>query len=358
MHLETTAGNLASAMKLAAGIVERRNTIPILGCVRIGKGKIVATNLDQEIEIALPQIGKGKGESCVDYFRLSALIRQVDADETVTLAENDALTEISFNGSAYKLASLPARDFPEFPKLDGERTVTDNMGLAAALARVAFAISTEETRYYYYLNGVAFLNGPDGPAVCATDGHRLAVHPVPLMPDGAAGTIMPKDTVAYMAARKREPKAITFGNLRMRAEYDGMTLSAKLIDGTYPDIWRVIPQGTVQAFTADRARLLNVLNRISCFAIERNRAVKLTGAGGVLTLYVKTPDGEGRETIDCEMNEPFDVCYNCHYLIQALATLSGERVTLASIPGEISGSPATIKSDGDTLLIVLMPMRV
>src|SRR5690606_33845678 len=104
-------------------------------------------------------------EGCIDYFRLSALMRHVDADETVVIAETDSVAGISFNGSNYSLPSLPASDFPEFRKFDGARTVTDNMGLAAAMARVAFAISTEETRYY--LNGIAFLELESGPVICA-----------------------------------------------------------------------------------------------------------------------------------------------------------------------------------------------
>lgn len=358
MKLATTASNLSTALKCLRGVIERRNTIPILGAVKFEAGKLVGTNLDMEAEVALPCVGKPQGVAAIDYFSLVRLAGRIDADETVTIDEADDLASIAFNGSEYSLPSLSAADFPASRAVEGARTLTHNAGLVAAMRRVRFAISTEETRYY--LNGVSILNDGDGnPVLAATDGHRLAMLPLPFAPDGSIGSIIHAGVVAWLCARKGEPKAVTFAAEwpAVKFEYDGLTLGAKLIDGTYPDIFRVIPRNALEYLSVDRRAMLVVLRRIASF-VETARAVRIEAADGGVLLTVKAGERAAREFVSAEVPTPFCAGFNCRYLIDALSAFTAERVSFAAAPKEAAGSPSLITAADDPLRVVVMPMRV
>lgn len=357
MRLETTAASLRAAMDLTRGLIGRGNTIPVLATVKIGGGKVTANNLDMQAEIALPTIGTCEGEAAIDASALAGLSRHVRADETVTLSESDGLANISFNGSEYRLASLPASDFPDFDAVEGVIVATDNMGIVNAMRRVRFAASTEEFRYY--LNGVCFFKKPDGVMLCATDGHRLAMVDLPSAPEGSEGKIVPNDCVAYLCARKGEPKAATFENLRARFDYDGLTVSAKLIDGTYPDVARINPKDATPHFTVNRSDALAALRRMACFTGSNWRGVKITGSKDGLVLSMKQGEREAVERVAATVHVArFEAGYNCGYLIDILRHFQADEVTFAAEANCIAGAPALITAEGDALRVVLMPMRV
>lgn len=372
MKVETTAGQLRAGLRLFRGIIETRNSIPVLGMVRLADGRLTGTDLDAELSVALPTVGAMQGAAAIDWRGLSALASSLDADETLSLAEADGLATVAFNGSEYRMASLPADDFPDFPAVDGAATASGNLGLVAAMRRIRFAISSEETRYY--LNGVALLEAPAGgdgqprALVVATDGARLAAMPVGVLPQGAAGAIVPTDVVSWLCALNREPDVCVFvgvrkdGDGRPRAafEFAGLRLSAKLIDGTFPDIFRVMPRAPKPVFSADRAQMLRVLTRMAGFAGRPFRAVKLTGSD-ILVLTMMEGQNSASERLEIERPQdggaPFEVGYNVSYLIDALHSLTGERVTFAADDG-LTSAPVLITSDGDGLRVVQMPMRV
>lgn len=360
MKLETTASNLHSALKCLRAVVERRSTIPILGAVKFQGGKVTGTNLDIDAEVAIPTIGQQDGEAVIDYSGITTLAGLIDADEHVSLDEAEGLATVAFNGSQYKLASYPTNDFPSMAAPEGEAWLTGNAGLVAAMKQVKFAVSTEETRYY--LNGVCIIREPDaGVVVAATDGHRLAMAPIEAAPDVALGKIFPSRLVNYITARKGEPKAVTIDVAKPKAkiEYDGLVLTAKLIDGTYPDIFRVVPKDAVPYFTVNRSVILPALRRVLAFSQEAYREVKISGGTDGLTLDAKYGERVARERIPCTMHsEPFEVGYNVRYLIEAFEAFAGETVTLACTPGLISGNPAIMTGDNDGLRVVIMPMRV
>lgn len=362
MMLQTTAAQLLTALRLFKGVIERRNTIPVLGTVRFQDGKIVGTNLDVELSVALPSLGPMDGGACIDWHSLSALVGCIDADEYLTIGESDALASIGFNGSRYQLPSVPLDDFPSFGAIEGTETKTSNLGFVAAMRRIRFAMSTEETRYY--LNGIAILADAEGkPMVAATDGHRLALLPLESAPDSSIGTIIPKHVVSFLAQHRAEPESCTSGNQTkaFRLDFPGMTLSAKLIDGTYPDIFRVMPRQPKPLFTVNRLKMRRAVARLAAFACNRWNGVKISGTGSELTLScLRSDDIGGTEEIrlDQDAAKPFEAGYNMRYLLSALDELRGDDVTFAAEHDDISGSPILITSNDDDLRIVQMPMRV
>jgi len=231
------------------------------------------------------------------------------------------------------------------------------------MRRVLFSMSREETRYY--LNGVAILVDPQGQAlVAATDGHRLATCPVGAAPAGSAGSIIPSPIAGWLGRQGQEPDACTFdpGRARVRVELPGMVLSAKLIDGTYPDIFRVIPQGARPAFAVERHRVLRALRRIRAFSPSCFKGVRLVAEGGHLTVTMSDA-GEGctaRETVPLASGAAagrFEAGYNVGYLCSALGALQGDLVTFSAAEAA-SSAPTVLTADGDPLRVVQMPMRV
>lgn len=360
MKLETTASNLQSAMRALNGVIVSRSTIPVLGMVKFAGGKVSGTDLDIEVSTALPSVGKMTGEAAIDFRGLSALSKHIDRDEAVTLSEEKGLASVAFNGSGYTLPSCSASDFPDMEKPSGEPWASGNAGFVAALRRVRFAVSTEETRYY--LNGCAVMRDGGGQIfICAADGHRLAMQPIEAAPDAAVGRILPARLVSYLAGQKGEPSSIVFDANKLRAgfEFPGLSVFAKLIDGTYPDIFRVIPKDVVPFASFEKQIALRALRRIAAFALDGWRGVKLSAdAKGALVLLAKFGERSAREVISCEEAEPFEVVYNFHYLIQALQALADDKVTISAPPAQIAGKPAIISGDTDTLRLILMPMRV
>lgn len=365
MKMQTTAGQLRAGLRLFRGIVHRRNTIPVLGTVKFADGRMTGTDLDMELSVALPTIGRMEGAAAIDWFGLDTLARHLEAREEVTITEADHSAAVAFNGSEYRMASCAVADYPDFGAIDGAISATGNLGLVAAMRRVRMAISTEETRYY--LNGVALLTGPDGPVLAATNGHQLAMMPLGTMPEGAAGAIVPSAVVHWLCAQKHEPDACIFAGVdkarpRARFEFAGMTLSAKLIDGTFPDIFRVIPRAPQPAFTVERARMLRVLMRMRDFAGGRGSGIRLAGEGGEVTLsLVYAPEDRAateRVALDGGASASFAAGFNIDYLVSILSQLRGDRVTFAPERGDFASSPCLITGDDDSLRVVLMPMRV
>lgn len=361
MKVQTTVAQLRSALSAFSGVIDRPQTVPVLGTVRFEDGRLVGTDLDTEVSVALPSIGKMDGSACIDWMPLYSLSRSADASETLTVSETDGTASAAFNGSEYQMASVPVSQFPDFSAANGVESMTGNLGLVAAMNRVRFSISTEETRYY--LNGVAIMKGgnDDRVVAVATNGHQLAMVPLEGAPDGSIGAIIPSRLVRYFCARKSEPVSCVFDAERLRATFAfaGLTVRAKLIDGTYPDIWRVIPKDTVHLFSAERLSMLRVLNRLRGFVRSRGAAVRVSLEGPNLKLAVSNLELRATERLSVEHGaaEPFDTGFNLDYLIAALVALRSERLNFASDVHFGSG-PAVITGEGDPLFQLLMPMRV
>lgn len=361
---QTTQTALHSALSAVTTIVERRNTIPILGAVRFADGKITGTNLDIEVTATLGLSGAMESPFTVENRQLARLVRHIPQDDEITVSSDGKIgAKLTFNGSAYSIIGYPATDFPDFKTADfGPDQSIHNAGIIAAMKRVRFAVSNEETRYY--LNGVYFGSYNDTPVIVATDGHRLAMQTIAFAPDALAGLIMPRGLVDYLISRKIEPNSVAGaqaekGAPSVRLDYDGLTVKGRTVDGTFPDFTRVIPKAPTKRATFDRLKLLTVLRRIMVMSNERRRTVKLSFGASALTLSVSNPDwGNGFETFTGftgHFEGGYDVGFNARYLIDALSNFTADEVLLAQ---DDAGSPAVLSAENDTLLTVLMPMRV
>ncbi len=372
MRLLIEKSALVKALQHVTSVVERRNTIPILANVSLRAENdalhLKATDLDIEVTETAKAETTVAGGTTVAAHTLHDIVRKLPEGAQIELVSkaDEGRLAITAGSSRFLLACLPADDFPELG-LDGmsHHFELPASELARLLEKTRFAISTDETRYY--LNGIYFhaIETPDGAFLraVATDGHRLARMDVAL-PDGAAGMpgiILPRKTVQELAkllADYTDNVSVDLSANKIRFTAGDIVLTSKLIDGTFPDYQRVIPQNNDKIMQIGNAGFTSAVDRVSTLSSEKGRAVKLNIADGKLVLSVNNPEsGSATEELELDYSgEPLEIGFNARYLLDIAAQFDGDRAVF-----ELSdpSAPTVLHDENDTTaLYVLMPMRV
>ena len=363
---------LLKAVAQAQSVVERRNTIPILANVLIeAEGAQVsfrATDLDIEVVDRAPAQVERAGATTVSAVMLHDIVRKLPEGALVTLADDGAQGRlvITAGRSTFSLATLPREDFPVMASSE----YACNFAAPASVLRrlfdkAKFAISTEETRYY--LNGVYMhvAQGEGGRVLrcVATDGHRLARIDAPL-PDGAdgmPGVIVPRKTVNELRKLLDDDEAaiaVSVSETKVRFATPAITLTSKVIDGTFPDYARVIPLGNSRRLEVDAAEFAKAVDRVATVSAERTRAVKLSLDEDRLVLSVNAPDsGAAEEELAVAYGDDrLEIGFNAKYLLEIASQVDRENAVFLF---NSSGDPTLMREGNDTSAVyVVMPMRV
>ena len=363
---------LLKAVSQAQSVVERRNTIPILANVLIeAEGDQVslrATDLDIEVvDVAAAKVERA-GATTVSAVTLHEIVRKLPDGALVTLTDDGASGRLVVEAgrSHFTLATLPKADFPIMANSEYEANFTCPAPVLRRLFdKSKFAISTEETRYY--LNGVYMhVADADGRQVLrcvATDGHRLARIDADL-PEGAAGmpgVIVPRKTVGELRKLLDDDDteiAVSVSETKVRFAAPGITLTSKVIDGTFPDYSRVIPTGNTRKLEVDASEFAQAVDRVATVSSERSRAVKLTLADDRLVLSVNAPDsGAAEEELAVAYSDDqLDIGFNAKYLLEIASQVDRENAVFMF---NSSGDPTLMREGNDTSAVyVVMPMRV
>lgn len=372
MKISIERGALLKAVGQAQSVVERRNTIPILANVLIeAEGSTVsfrATDLDIEVVDKTPAQVLRAGATTVNAVTLHEIVRKLPDGALVELTDDGASGRLSVEAgrSHFSLATLPREDFPVMASAE---YASNFSAPAPALRRLfdksKFAISTEETRYY--LNGVYMhVAEADGGKVLrcvATDGHRLARIDADL-PEGAAdmpGVIVPRKTVGELRKLLEDDDAtiaVSVSETKVRFATPAITLTSKVIDGTFPDYTRVIPAGNTRRLEVDAAEFAQAVDRVATVSSERSRAVKLALEEDRLVLSVNAPDaGAAEEEVAVAYgDERLEIGFNAKYLLEIASQVDRENAVFLF---NSSGDPALMREGNDTTAVyVVMPMRV
>lgn len=372
MRISIERATLLKAVSQAQSVVERRNTIPILGNVLIeAEGSDVmfrATDLDIEVVDKAPAQVVQAGATTVSALTLHEIVRKLPDGALVTLIADAAanLLTVEAGRSQFQLNTLPKEDFPVMPSAQ----FTANFTVKAAVLRrlfdkSKFAISTEETRYY--LNGVYMhvSDAEDGKVLrcVATDGHRLARIDADL-PDGAAempGVIVPRKTVGEMRKLLDDDDAdiaVSVSETKVRFATPEVNLTSKVIDGTFPDYTRVIPANNPKRLEVDASDFAKAVDRVATVSSERSRAVKLAMDEDRLVLSVNAPDsGAAQEELAVAYgDEKLEIGFNAKYLLEIASQVDRENAVFMF---NSSGDPTLMREGADTSAVyVVMPMRV
>ncbi|MEQ1497986.1 MAG: DNA polymerase III subunit beta [Novosphingobium sp.] len=363
---------LLKCLSHVQSVVERRNTIPILSNVLIeassdGTLRVMATDLDLQVVENLGAVSvDSPGSITVSAHLLFDIARKLPDGSQVSLDASDNRMTVKAGRSRFSLPTLPRDDFPMIA--EGDLPTSFELPaatLAQLIDRTRFAISTEETRYY--LNGIFLHVNDDELRAAATDGHRLARYTI-AKPDGADGmpdVIVPRKCVAEL--RKLLEEALDTSVLidlsasKVRFTLggeNGVVLTSKLIDGTFPDYSRVIPTGNDKILKIDPKSFWEGVDRVATIATEKTRAVKMSLEPDKVTLSVTSPDnGTAAEEVPADYKAAgFEIGFNANYLKDILGQIDGDTVELHLAD---AGAPTLIrKDDKSPALYVLMPMRV
>jgi DNA polymerase-3 subunit beta len=372
MKFSIERGTLLKAVSQAQSVVERRNTIPILANVLIeAEGSTVtfrATDLDIEVLDKAPAQVERAGSTTVSAVMLHEIVRKLPDGSLVTLSDDSAAGRLAVQAgrSHFNLATLPKEDFPVMATSDYASNFSAPAGVLRRLFdKSKFAISTEETRYY--LNGVYMhvSTGEDGPVLrcVATDGHRLARidAELPMGAEGMPGVIVPRKTVGELRKLLDDDDmkiAVSVSETKVRFATPDITLTSKVIDGTFPDYTRVIPQGNTRRLEVDARDFAAAVDRVATVSSERSRAVKLSLDEDRLILSVNAPDsGAAEEELAVAYgDERLEIGFNAKYLLEIASQVDRENAVFMF---NSAGDPTLMREGNDmSAVYVVMPMRV
>jgi DNA polymerase-3 subunit beta len=372
MKVIVERSDLLKAMSRAQSIVERRTTIPILSNVLIEANgdeiSLRTTDLDIEIVEKVRAVIEQDGNTTVGAHTLHDIVRKLPDGSSIQLVADPVSSrlEIKAGRSRFLLATLPREDFPIMATSEYDSNFSIAPGVLNRLfEKSKFAMSTEETRYY--LNGVYFHLADNVKSkvlrAVATDGHRLAQIDESLPDDlkEMPGVIVPRKTVGELRAILESDDNtiyVSVSETKIRFKNSLMTLTSKVIDGSFPDYTRVIPKENAKKMEVDAAYFAQSVDRVSTISSERARAVKLNIQKNQLILSVNSPDsGAADEEIVVDYDdEELEIGFNAKYLQEISSQVDGNNALfLFNTPSD----PVLMQeSTDDTAIYVVMPMRV
>ncbi len=382
MELVVRKADLLRELQLFQGIVERKNTIPILANVLIeadgNQVKLLATDLEVGLRSRCDaSVAKG-GSLTLPAKKLFEIIKALPETD-VRIEEDKNGVKVAADRFDSRMQTLPREDFPTLPESTGTaRATLARAAMKEMVVKTQFAITGEDTRYF--LNGALFVLAADAMSLVATDGHRLALVQVPraaaeggkkgksVAPAKGEATddvrvILPRKTLnelQRLLSEGEDDVRFEKGENHLFFEVGGRVLISRVIDGQFPAFERVIPKNTDKKIDFDRDRLTSAVRRVELMSNERSRAVKFQIDNGKVEITSSSPElGEAHEVIMVEYDgAPMQICFNARYVLEFLSAVETDVVSLA-FKDEMSQAVMTpVGAEGYEYTYVIMPMRI
>jgi len=368
MELVVRKNDLLRELQLFQGIVERKNTIPILANVLMeaaaGEVRMLATDLEVGLRTRCEASVSRPGSLTLPAKKFFEIVRALP-DTDVRIEQQNSTVTVAADRFDSKMQTLPREDFPTVPEAGGTATATlPGKVFREMVARTQFAITSEDTRYF--LNGAQLVLTPASMTLVATDGHRLALVTVPREAEGAEElkVILPKKTLMELSRLLGEAdEAIRYeqGENHLFFHVGDRLLISRKIDGQFPAYERVIPKGNDKRIEFERDRVTSAIKRVALLSNERSRAVKLLIDGGKVEVTSSSPEfGEAKEQLNVEYSGPaMQICFNAQYVLDFLSVVETDAVAL-ELKDEVSQAlmrPVNPPA-GHEYTYVIMPMRI
>jgi len=365
---------LLTALQHVHSVVERRNTIPILSNVLIEAKEdgvyLTATDMDiaviEKIELDKSEVAQ-LGTVTTSAQMLYDIVRKLPGNIKVELLseKNDRLG-IKASSSSFALNCLPAEDFPSISQEDFKHSFNvEASELIRLLDKTSFAMSLEETRYY--LNGIYLHaikeDNIDKLRTVATDGHRLSRVDMNI-PQGAEsipGVIIPRKTILEIRKILEDHTGninLSISETKIKLSFNNVILTSKLLDGTFPDYSRVIPEKNDKLISISNQLLSEAVDRVSTVSTDKTRAIKININKSGLVISATNPDkGSASEHVDVAYDgEEVEIGFNSKYVLDVARQIKGNEI-LIELSDSVSPTLVYDKDDKE-VLFVLMPMRV
>ncbi|MFT5793830.1 MAG: DNA polymerase-3 subunit beta [Candidatus Pseudothioglobus sp.] len=366
MKLRVSREALLKPLQQVAGVVERRQTLPVLSNVllQVEGNQLSLTGTDLEVEMVarVALLESENGEITVPARKLMDICRELPEKAEIELTLSGQKMSIKAGRFRSTLSTLPAADFPAVDKSMAELSIDmDAKSLKRILDRTAFAMAQQDVRYF--LNGMLIELGGSYVRTVATDGHRLAMSTLSLSSPIADSrqVILPRKGVLELQRLLQEVSgdvAISIGANHLRAESADYTLTSKLVDGRFPDYDRVIPKNGDKTIFADKVELRQALNRTAILSNEKFRGIRVNLSTGSLQLSANNPEQEeAEEAVSVDYTgDDLEVGFNVGYVQDVLGVLECEKVKITL--HDANSSALLEDPDSDESMYVVMPMKL
>jgi DNA polymerase-3 subunit beta len=365
MKFTATREALLKPLQAVIGVVERRQTMPILANVLLvakdGQLAVTATDLEVELVAQADVEIEGAGDVTVPGRKLLDICKALPDGAELAIALSGEKLGIKSGRSKFTLTTLPAADFPTVEDINAGQTLSlPQATLCKLLDKTYFSMAQQDVRYY--LNGLLIETDGKHLRAVATDGHRLALSQVQLdgkkMPEQQV--IVPRKGVLELQRLMSGEGDVDLqlGSNHVRIELEGIRFTSKLIDGRFPEYERVIPQDTSNQLVADRDLLKGALQRTAILSNEKYRGIRLIIRESGMVLQAHNPEQEeAEEELEVKYKgDDIEIGFNVNYLLDALGAIESEEVTLSVVD---SNSSCLLREPGkDDSKYVVMPMRL
>src|SRR5579862_1631248 len=370
MGFTVSKADLVRELSLSQGVVEKKTTIPILSNVLLEAANdrlvLTATDLELGIRCSCPAKVKKEGSGTIPARKLLDYVRLLpEADLNVKFLENH-WASLTCGRSRTRIAGMSRESFPELPQMPEAIAEIPVKMLASMISRTAFAISLEESRFT--LNGALLLLKPDAITMVATDGHRLAFVETPSSSDTGRPfrALVPKKAMAEIVKLADESGAdskLAFAGdeNHLFFQFGERLLITRKLTGNFPDYDKVLPKDNVHQAKLNRDEIRSAIERVSQFADERSRAIRVQFTAGEVKIFSSSVEtGESEESVPSEYGGPdMEIGFNAQYLLDFLRATNQEQVAF-ELKDQKSAGEMRPMSDGtqDHYRYVVMPMRI
>jgi DNA polymerase-3 subunit beta len=353
-------------LQLLQGIVEKRNTMPILANVLVSAAEneveLIGTDLEVGLKTHFPAQIEETGSITISGKKVFEIVRSLADEHTVYFNEGkDLMMEITSGESEFKVLCLSKEDYPQVPEPKFEKNIVIPLDkLKEMIDRVFFAITQEQR---YYLNGALMLLKDSQMELVSTDGHRLAYTLLTIEGqkiENEIRTIISKKTLNEL--RKFDDDALEFdldeNNLFFHVR--NRTLISRIIEGKFPNYDAVIPKENPHMLHISREKLTDAIRRVSLLSTERSRGIKLNIEQNQIKLFSSNPEiGEARDKVDVDYKgQEMEIGFNSQYILDFLTTVKAENIVF-EMKDENSAVLLKPEADDDVkYLYVLMPMKI
>lgn len=365
MKFSISRDALIKPLNLVAGVVERRQTLPILSNVfmSLEAGQLSLTGTDLEVELVgrVPVDGDSEdGEITVPARKLVDICKSLPDSSTIEFSVSSGKAMVKAGRSRFTLSTLPASEFPSVDEQGGDLSLEIPQAvLKRLIERTSFAMAQQDVRYY--LNGMLLELKAGRLRMVATDGHRLALCTADdAVSVGDASVIVPRKGILELSRLldADDTLRLVIGSNHIRAVNKQFTFTSKLVDGKFPEYERVLPKSADKTVIGERLELRQAFTRTAILSNEKYRGVRLKLSEDTLDITANNPEQEqAEEVVAVEyQGDELEVGFNVSYLLDVLSVLDGEKIRL-SLSDSASSALLEEAEEGDSLYVV-MPMRL
>ena len=365
MKIEVKTENLLKCLQSVIGVVERKQTMPILANVLVNiedeKLSITATDLEVELISTTTVSSTENGSFTLPGRKLLDICRALPVTSDLTLQQDGSKISISSKRSKFSLSTLPENEFPLIKGINDVEVISvDQSNLKNLINKTHFSMAQQDVRYY--LNGLLVESEGNKLRAVATDGHRLAISDTDLTDprDGKKQVILPRKGVIELQRLldKKGSIEVLLGSNHIRVKFDDVCFTSKLIDGNFPEYQRVIPANPENKLKVNTEKLKGALSRAAILSNEKYRGIRLIVKKNDLVIQAHNPEQEQAEEkmdVDYDGTE-IEIGFNVNYLIDALNTIDSEDVHVLLMDN--NSSCLIQDTNNSSYKFVVMPMRL